>query len=83
MRVISWATFSRSSVDLDRDGMPIHQLADEGPPRRQISFAQRQHAEQPPLVIDNVDVIDRFAVGRLQTQTVQCLLDGELAGSQA
>ena len=61
----------------------VHQVADKRLPRRQDQVAQRHHAQQLPLVIDDVDVVDRLAVGCLQRRRSSACSTVMLAGSQA
>ena len=65
-------------MTLDGQRLRVHHFADQRLARRQDQLAQRHHAQQPPLVIDDVDVIDRLAVGCLQPQAIQRLLDGDV-----
>ena len=65
-------------VDPREDHVALHDVFDHGRPARQDQPLERDEADQPPLVIDDVAVIDRFAVGGLVAQQLEGLADGDV-----
>ena len=65
-------------VDPGEDDVALHDVFDHGRSARQDQPLERDESDQPALVIDDVAVIDRLAVGRLVAKQLECLADGDV-----
>ncbi len=65
-------------VDARQDDVALHHVFDDGRPARQDQPLQRDESDQPALVIDDIAIVDRFAVGSLVAQELECLADGDV-----
>ena len=65
-------------VDPGEDHVALHDVFDHGRPARQDQPLERDEADQPALVVDDVAVIDRFAVGGLVAEQLEGLADGDV-----
>ena len=61
-----------------RDGLVEHDRLDLRRRARDDQVAQREHADQPPVVVGDVDVVDRLGVGLELAQPVDRLGGGEV-----
>ena len=69
-------------VDPREDDVALHHVFDHGRPARQDQPLERDESDQPALVIDDVAVVDRFAVGGLVAQEIEGLADGDVRGQR-
>ncbi len=60
-------------VDAGKDDVALHDLFDHRRPSRQDQLLERDEPDQPALVIDDVAVIDRLAVGGLVADAARVL----------
>ena len=74
------ATDSAGSRARTATGSSIITLGDPRLRPRDDQVAQRQHADQPPVVVDHVDVVDRLGVGLELAQPVDRLGRGQRRG---
>ena len=65
-------------VDPGEDDVALHDVFDHGRPARQDQPLERDEPDQPALVIDDVAVIDRLAVGGLVAEELEGLADGDV-----
>ena len=65
-------------VDPGEDDVALHDVLDHGRAARQDQPLERDEADQPALVVDDVAVIDRLAVGRLVAEPFEGLADGDV-----
>ena len=67
-------------VDPGEDHVALHDVFDHGRAARQDQLLERDEADQPALVVDDVAVIDRLAVGGLVAEPLEGLADGDVRG---
>ena len=65
-------------VDAGEDDVALHDVFDHGRPARQDQPLERDESDQPALVIDDVAVVDRLAVGGLVAEQLEGLADGDV-----
>ena len=68
-------------VDADRHRVGLHDLGDGLARAREQDVAQRHHAEQPVVGVDDIGVVDRLDVGGLPPQRVERLRRGQRPGA--
>ena len=65
-------------VDPGEDDVALHDVLDHGRASRQDQPLERDEADQPALVVHDVAVIDRLAVGRLLAEPLEGLAHGDV-----
>ena len=65
-------------VDSREDDVALHDVFDDGRPAGQDQPLERDESDQPALVIDDVAIVDRLAVGCFVAQEVEGLADGDV-----
>ena len=65
-------------VDPAEDDVALHDVFDRGGPAREDQVLERDEADQPSIVVDDVAVVDRLAVGGLVAEPFEGLADGDV-----
>jgi hypothetical protein len=64
-------------LGLHLDDVPVHQIAQVRPRLRNNQLAQRDNADQAPLAVHDVEIVDHLQVVGVLPQVGQRLLDGQ------